>query len=890
MEFLILGPLEVVDDGRTVPVMGAKPRALLATLLLHANEVVSDDRLIDALWGDDPPATARNVLQAHVSQLRRAVGGDVVTRRASGYVIELASADLDLARFEELRAEAASLPAAEGAERLRSALALWRGEPEFDRLRLEEIRLAAFEDRIDADLELGRHSEVIAELQGLVEAEPLRERPRAQLMLALYRAGRQSDALAEFGRARTALVDELGVEPGPELSRLQHLILEQDPSLAPPPATRGASASRLPVPPTPLIGRRRELAEAAALLAGGVRLMTLTGPGGIGKTRLALELARAVEPGLRHGAALVRLSTVVDPALVPDAIAQGVGAPEANRSTLLELLRPRSQLIVLDNFEQLLPAAPFLSELLEAAPELRLLVTSRAVLHVTGEQEYPVPPLEEAEELFVARARAVDPSFAADDAVPEICERLEGLPLAIELAAARVKLLPTRTIAERLERSLDLLTAGRADVPTRQQTLRATIDWSYGLLDEDEQRLFVSVSVFSGGASLDAIEDVCGGSLDTLASLVDKSLLRRSGDRYAMLELLREYAAELGVPLDVRRTHLAHYLRLAEGVRPNELATPERLDLLELEHGNLRVALAFAIEQHDRESAVRLAAALANFWNIHGYLVEGRRAFEAVLALEGDAPLEAVQRCRNGLGIMLAEAGEFEAAQAAFARALELARELGDPVRIGATLSNLGNLAQFRGDIAEARRLINAAIESYAGIHAERNRAIATSNLGIVEFRDGDLAAADRVFRAALSLAREIDERREQAAALRWLARVQLDLGAADEARAMLEDSIRPTAEVGDRHGIADLLEIAAAVAATAGVPREAAQLLGAAEELRASIGAHRPPETGEWYGRTRARVEELAGKTGYAEEVAHGRSLSPAEALALARRFGGGS
>ena len=884
MEFLILGPLEVVDDGRTVAVTGAKPRALLATLLLHANEVVSDERLTDALWGDDPPETARNALQAHVSHLRRALGRDVVTRRASGYVIELASAELDLARFEELRAEAASLPPGEGADRLRSALALWRGEPEFDRLRLEELRLAALEDRIDADLELGRHSAVIPELQGLVEAEPLRERPRAQLMLALYRAGRQADALAEFTRARETLVEELGVEPGAELVRLQHLILEQDASLAPP-AEHRAPASRLPAPPTPLIGRGRELAEAAGLFRGGVRLMTLTGPGGIGKTRLALELARALEPELRDGATLVRLATVVDPALVPDAVAQAAGATEANRNALLELLRPREQLLLLDNFEQLLPAAPFLSDLLEAAPELRLLVTSRAVLRVAGEQEYPVPPLEEAEELFVARARGADPSFVADEAVPEICARLEGLPLAIELAAARVKLLPTRAIADRLERSLDLLTAGRVDAPTRQQTLRATIDWSYGLLDEDEQRLFVDVSVFSGGASLDAIEGVCGGSLDTLASLVDKSLLRCSGDRFAMLELLREYAAELGVPDDVRRAHLAYFLALVESSRPNRLAAPERLDRLELEHENLRVALAFAVEQRDRGSAARLAAGLVGFWNIHGYLMEGRRAYEAVLALDGDAPLLAIQQCRNGLGIMLAELGEFDAAEAAFTKALELARELDDTARVGGALSNLGNLAQFRGDLAEARRLLNDAIDCYAGAGSERNRAIVTSNLGIVEFRDGDLEAADGVFRGALSLAREIHERREEAAALRWLARVQLDLGAVVDARALLEASIPPTSEVGDRHGIADLLEIAAAVTATDGSPRDAAELLGAAEDLRASIAATRPPETSDWYARTRSRIEDLAGGE-FDADVERGRALAPDEALALARRL----
>ena len=883
MQFRILGALEVDDDGRTVAVGGAKPRALLATLLLHANDVVSVDRLTDALWGDEPPETAKNALQVHVSQLRKALGNDVVERRGSGYVIEVDSADLDLIRFQELCAEARSLPPAEGAERLRSALALWRGEPEFDRVRLEELRLAALEDRIDLDLELGRHTEVIAELQGLVDAEPLRERPRAQLMLALYRSGRQADALAEFARARETLVDELGVEPGPELQRLQRAVLEQDPSMAAPAAPR--PVSRLPAPPTPLIGRRRELAETAALFAGGVRLMTLTGPGGIGKTRLALELARAIEPELEHGATLIRLSTVFDPALVPDAIAQGVGVPEANRDTLLELLRPRSQLLVLDNFEQLLPAAPFLSELLEAAPEIRLLVTSRAVLHVAGEQEYPVPPLEEAEELFVARAQAVDPSYRPDDAVRDVCTRLEGLPLAIELAAARVKLLSTRAIADRLERSLDLLTAGRADVPTRQQTLRATIDWSYGLLDADEQRLFVRLAVFSGGASLEAIEDVCGGGLDTLASLVDKSLLRGSGDRFAMLELLREYAAELGVSLEVKQAHLAHYLTLVESAPPNQLAAAERLDRLELEHANLRAALAFAIEQRDRASAVRLAAALSGFWNIHGYLVEGRGVYEAVLALDGEAPLQAVQKCQNGLGIMLAELGEFAAAEDAFTRALELARELDDPVRVGAALSNLGNLAQFRGDIAEARRLITAAIDSYAGTGQERNRAITTSNLGIVEFRDGDLVEADRVLRVALALAREIHERREEAAVLRWLARVQLDLGAVDEARALLEDSIPATDEVGDRHGIADSLEIAAAVAAADGSPLEAAQLLGAAEAVRTSIGAHRVPDTSDWYDRTRSRIEELATPEVFDPEYRIGLKLSPDEALGLVRR-----
>ena len=319
-----------------------------------------------------------------------------------------------------------------------------------------------------------------------------------------------------------------------------------------------------------------------------------------------------------------------------------------------------------------------------------------------------------------------------------------------------------------------------------------------------------------------------------------------------MLELLREYAAEVGVPLDVKQAHLAHYLALAESAQPKELAAAERLDRLELEHGNMRAALAFAIEQHDRASAVRIAAGLAVFWNIHGYLVEGRGVYEAVLALDGDAPLLAVQQCQNGLGIMLAELGEFEAAEDAFAKALELARELGDPVRVGAALQPRQPRAVPRRH-RRGPRLITAAIDSYAGAGPERNRAIATSNLGIVEFRDGDLVQADRMFRAGLAFAREIHDRREEAATLRWLARVKLDLGAVDEARALLEDSFPAMQEVGDRHGIADSLEIAAAVAAADGSATEAAWLLGAAEAVRASIGAHRPPETGDWYAHTRA-------------------------------------
>ncbi|HEY3182522.1 MAG TPA: BTAD domain-containing putative transcriptional regulator [Gaiellaceae bacterium] len=886
MDFRILGPLEVHDEGNVVPVGGAKPRALLAALLLRANEGVSSERLIDELWGEEPPDTAPNALQVYVSQLRKALGADVVKRRGAGYALEIDRADLDLARFEDLVAEARTLPPAAASDRLRAALSLWRGEPEADAHRLEELRVAALEDRIDADLELGRHAEVIPELQALVEAEPLRERPRAQLMLALYREGRQAEALAEYARARETLVDELGVEPGPELQRLQRAILAQDPTLVGPARAAAVPESRLPAPPTPLVGRERELAEAAQMFRSGVRLVTLTGPGGIGKTRLALELARQLEPELPDGAVLVRLATVLDPALVPDAFAQAVGVPDADADALRDHLRTRSLLVLLDNFEQLLPAAPFLSELLEAASRLRLLVTSRAVLRIAGEQEYPVPPLDEAEELFAARARAVQPAFVPDPAVTEICARLDRLPLAIELAAARVKLLPPRAILERLGHSLDLLTGGRTDVPAHQQTLRAAIEWSYRLLDEDEQSLFARLSVFAGGATLDAIEEICGGDLDTLGSLVDNSLLRSSGDRFTMLELLREFAAEqLGGDDDLRRTHADFYVALAEeaAAATDEAAKPQWFDRLEQEHGNLRAAFAFAVEQRDAATAVRLAAGLTRFWQIHGHLVEARTSYETALALDGDVPLLARQKATNGLGIMLAEQGDFDGAEPLFTRAVELARELNDETRIAIGYSNLGNLFLFRRDYEGARKLFAQALDGYVAAGHARGHAITTENLGIVAFCEGHLDEAEELLTRAFTLAEDIGDQREQAAATRSLARIALERGLIDEADAILGRGIPPARAVGDRHGLADAVEVAAGVAAARGDGGRAAQLYGAAESLREAIGATRQPDLADWHERVRADAERLLEPAAFAAALEAGRGLDLDGALAVA-------
>src|SRR5919201_4740755 len=597
-EFGLLGPLLVRRDGVPLPLGGPKLRTLLAILLLEANKVVSAEHLVDSLWGENAPETARNTLQVYVSQLRKLLSPGALETAPPGYRLVVDPDTVDLLRFERLAvrgrtARAAGDPAT-AAEELAEALALWRGPPLADLaweqfaqseiLRLDELHLATLEDRIDADLALGRHAALVAELDQLIAENPFRERLRAQLMLALYRAGRQADALAVYQRTRRTLVDELGIEPGETLQQLERAILEHDPALDPPAARR--PPQRVPVPPTPLLGREHELAALADLLRrDDVRLVTLTGRGGIGKTRLSLELARRLAPEFRDGSAAAFLATIHDPAPVPRTILHAVGVQEAVQDpeeALLRVLAGAELLLLVDNFEQVLPAAGPVARLLESAPGLNVVATSRARLRIAGEHEFSVPPLadDEAAELFVARAQAAKPDFAVSEqnaaAVAQLCARVDGLPLAIELAAARTKLLPPAAMLSRLGNRLELLTGGRRDAPQHQQTLRTTLDWSYDLLGEDEQRLFAQLGVFAGGCTLASAEAVCRvdeSVLEGLAGLVDESLVRQDdGDepRFSMLETVREYSllrlAASGLEQEVRRRHLEHFLAFAEEV------------------------------------------------------------------------------------------------------------------------------------------------------------------------------------------------------------------------------------------------------------------------------------------------------------------------------------
>jgi predicted ATPase/DNA-binding SARP family transcriptional activator len=907
-------------DGEPIALGGQKRRALLAVLLLDAGRVVSRDRLIDALWGDEPPDTARNTLQVYVSQLRKLLPEGVLETAPAGYRLVIEPDSVDLFEFirlsEEGRTALGAGDPARAADTLRAALGLWRGAPLADLswepfaqseiMRLEELRVAALEERIDADLALGRHGQVVAELERLVGDQPMRERFRAQLMLALYRSGRQADALAVYQRARRTFVDELGIEPSESLRRLERAILAHDPSLDV--AQAGpASPRRAPIPATPLLGRERELAAIAEVVRKeDTRLVTLTGTGGIGKTRLALELVRRLSPEFQNGSAVATIANLRDPALVAGAILEALEVPEVGPNPEEELIRALADselLLLVDNFEQVITAAPSIARLLESAPRVKVIVTSRAPLRVAAEREVPVPPLadDEAAELFIARAQAADPNFALTEqnagAVAELCARLDGLPLAIELAAARTKLLPPAALLSRLGNRLELLTGGRRDAPRHQQTLRMTLDWSYDLLDPDAQRLFAQLGVFAGGWTLPSAEAVCSGHssvLEGLAALVDESLVRQrqtsDGEpRFSVLEIVREYAlerlAEISEVDDTRRRHLEHFVAFAEEAEP-KLADRDQISWfarLEDEHNNLRAALAFALETGDSVSALRLVVGIRRFWQIHGYLAEGRQALESALAAASEEPSELRANALNMAGILAGEQGEFDAARARFEAALADARASGSTRVISSALVNLGNLAFFGGELEAARDLYKESIEHFVSLGDTRGQALAKENVGLMALTAGDVPEAVTWLTEALELAREVGDDREIGAASRSLAAAMIELGEGAQATTLLAESLALARELGEPHGIAVCLDTFAGLAATGGEVERAATLFGASDAARASIGAKRQPDHQILYDRWLARTLAHLDTNTYSTYYESGRALTLDEACALA-------
>jgi predicted ATPase/DNA-binding SARP family transcriptional activator len=884
VEFRILGSLEVEDDGQVVDLGGPRERILLARLLLSANRAVSADRLAEDLWSGEPPAHWLPTLRVYISRLRRALGpraGTVVTE-PPGYRLSMAADQLDAARFEELAA-AARHHASQGrpeaaAAALRQALDLWRGPAlsdvadlpfaKADIARLEEARLNAIEDRVEAELACGRHASLTAELEGLVATYPLHERFWGQRMRALYRSDRQADALRTYQELRAYLKEELGLEPSATLRELELAILRQDPGLdwRPPPRAGGHPAAG-PLPPGPprpgtqaqdpgrplpaddvaarlaaetssFIGREAELAIIGEHLARS-RLLTLTGPSGSGKTRLAIHAGAQASARHRSGVWLVDLAPTGGPELVAPAVAAALSIREEPGRPLIDSiasrLRDSDALLIVDNCEHVVDAAAqIIATLLAACPSLRVLATSQTRLGVPGEATWPVPPLSiptpaardpdvvgEAESVWLLcdRAALARPGFAltSENAghVAEVCRRLDGIPLAIELAAARLNALTPAQMAARLDNRFQLLTGGsRADLP-RHRTLRAAIDWSHDLLDKPEQVCFRRMAVFAGGCTLDAVEAVCADAtlplervFEAVTSLVDRSLLtteERCGSiRYGMLESIHQYARE---QLDqaaedgqLSSRHLAWLLELAGRADLDGADQSAWLDLLEADHDNFRSGLEWALTARQTEPALALAGALAPFWVVRGHIGQGRRWLDAAI---GAATAQDNPRARatalDGAAQLASVHADYDAQWAYQHESLRIWQKLGDDARLAHCLADLGAVAHIRGEFPTARSLLNEALE--AARHAADRRQIATalSGLGRLALHQDDLPEAIAYFEESMALFRQIGDLRRATVILGNLGVVARNQGEIDLARTRLEEHLANARKLGDR-------------------------------------------------------------------------------------------
>ena len=736
----LLGPVVVEDGSTSTDVRGSRQQGLLALLALHAGTVIANERIVDELWGDDAPANPANALQAVVSRVRKLVGAGTLAARGTGYVLDVAPEAVDAIRFERLLVEARTQvdegdPAGASAT-AEAALGLWRG-PVLEGLgdlpfaraataRLTELRGAALDTWADAQLALGHHDTLIADLRDAVEQDPLREGTWSRLMLALYRAGRQADALRAYQDARTALADQLGVEPGPELRAMEARVLAQSDDLTGP-----ARAATVPLPRelrrtrTSFVGRDDDLEQVDRALTAGP-LVTLVGPGGAGKTRLATELAaRRAEAGER--VVFVDLSPVTADD-VTEAIVAALGARDQpagpdpldalERVTLQFLTGPA--LVVVDNCEHVVDdAARAVEALVGASPNVRVLATSREGLGVPGEQLHPLLSLGDdvCMRLFVDRAGAVRPGFdpSPDEqrAIAEICRNLDGLPLAIELAAARVRALPVAEIARRLDDRFRLLTGGARTAQPRQQTLRAVVEWSHDLLDEEEKHVLARLSTFVGGFTLDDAAEVVGGDKVDVADvgaivlrLVDKSLVTTDPEhgRFGLLQTLglhaREQLQAAGDEALLRERHARHFATVAERLEPDVRGPAQRraLDQLEREHDNLAAALEWAVETGDKELGARLVAALGWFWYVHSHVAEGARWGTAVCALPGELHPVLEARLVRYVGLLGLFAGVEEVPPVQ--HAVELLRGADEPGELAETLIVVAAAYPRHGDTA----------------------------------------------------------------------------------------------------------------------------------------------------------------------------------------------
>ena len=745
------------------------------------------------------------------------------------------------------------------------------------------------------------------------------------------RAGLSVDAIRALERGRRSsprpdtlamLFDALNLQPDDR----QLLISAVSPSnqsetVKPPPCPARPSRSQAL---GPLFGREREQAAVAELLRDDqVRIVTLLGPGGVGKTRLATAVAEAVEPEFRHGTVFVDLAPLRSATLVGPTIAQLLGLREVGVSdaeqVLIDFLSGQQLLLVLDNFEHVTDAAVLVGDIRDRCPSVTMLVTSRVPLQLRGEQRVPLLPLSvptrrdgqyrdvdasAAVRLFVARAQAMQPSFELSpanlDDVAAICARLDGLPLAIEMAAARIALLPPKALRKRLTSRLNVLTGGLRDLPPRQRTLRATIDWSYGLLSEAEQQLFRGLSVFASEWSLNAAETVCADEtddapfvLDLLEALVDGSLVRlvetEDGEpRYAMLETMREFAAEQAQTTsdtdELGRRHADYYLDLVEKAEAHLVSAEQTdwLNRLEREHDNLRVALEWTLRHDEIETGLRVAGALWRFWWQRGYLSEGIAWFDQLLAKPQPVSTLVRARALNGAGNLNWTRGDLEKAWRQHTECLALRRELGDEAEIAKSLNNLGLVATYLEREAEAVAYFEESLEMHRRIGHTRPIAGVLVNLGELVMQQGDLGRADELIQESLRLYREFGDPRGTADSLHNLGGLACDLQQYDRARSYLAESVTLYAQVGDQHGIAACLQDFAVVLVSDGALERATWLLGCAGHIRATLGGRMTPVELARYERLLDATRTALGSVAFDAAIAHGAALPIDEARSM--------
>jgi predicted ATPase len=904
MRIQVLGPIAVTCGNRPLALGGPRQQAVLAVLLVSANRAVSADRLIDEVWGSSPPASVRDALYTYVSNLRRLFGADRLVRSAGGYQLRVEPDEIDALLFGEEAIRARALLEAEphrSAEILERGLGRWQGDAyqgvdlpsvSAEATRLTELKLGALEDLYEARLAVGRHQEAATELQYLCEQHPMRERLWGLRMIALYRDHRQAEALAAYQQVSGLLGEELGIEPSAELRLLEERILLQDPGLV----RVAGIPHNLPARLTSFVGRQLELIEAGQLLAHA-RLVTLTGTGGSGKTRLGWELAREVLDEFADGVWLIDLASLNDPRLIAGTVAGVVGVKEdPDRSIVAGLtafLDDRRVLLVLDNCEHLIePVGRLCHELLEGAERLKILATSRELLGVPGEVVYelgglsvPTPNDEpsalrvgsfDAVRLFVERGETARPGFRLSDGnareVAQICRRLDGTPLALELAATRLRMLSLEQICVHLDDRFRLLTGGARTVLHRRQTLRAAIDWSYELLTGPEQRLFERLSVFAGAFTLEAAERVCAGGnvegremVDLLTRLVEKSLLStvfvRSGDvRYRMLETIRHYArdrlAEAGETDLSRRRHAEFYRDLVLGgvaqIRDGQRAW---MDRLEVEHDDLRRALDWAWEHGEADLGIDLGGALFGFWNIRFHHQEAGDWYAKLRSVSGDGISLGRARVLEGFA---AFASEGEQSVAAGEQAVAMYRRLGENGSVWKALGNLGDVLVGLGETTRAKVVSEeaAAVMQAAG----DTHGCLLQVLGHFLYEEGDHRRARELFEEGVELALRVTAPVCQCTCLQSMATLERTEGNSGRARTLLDQALESA------HRMDLRMEECAVIAELAMVDRDEGDLVGAGERFRRSLQAARRTENlldeiwfVVWWVRRLASLEALA-------------------------------